>query len=87
MKLAATEEAPGGKGSQSARDLKGQIAAAKFQQEQMQTSSQPEKFFGVTRASNSAPSGDMSDLETAASIQSKVDQSLDELRKERGLDQ
>jgi hypothetical protein len=29
----------------------------------------------------------MSDLETAASIQSKVDQSLDELRKERGLDQ
>ena len=40
-----------------------------------------------TSESNSAPSGDMTDLETAAKIQSKVGQSLDELRKQRGLDQ
>lgn len=56
--LRIVEAEPGGKDSKYAQDLKGQIAAAKFQQEQMQTSSQPERFLGGTLASSSAPNDD-----------------------------
>ena len=46
--LAILEAQPDGKDSKFAQGLKGQIAAAKFQQAQMQTSTQPETFFGGT---------------------------------------
>ncbi len=76
--LRAVEAEPNGKASLFALDLRGQIAAAKFQQEQMATSMRPERYFGATQASpqSSVPSEDdpmapaMSHLE--ASLQALI---------------
>jgi len=65
-----------GEESLYARDLKGQIAAAKFQQEQMLGSVKSEDRAqsspsSTSTDSNSAPIGDMSDPKTAAKIQDR----------------
>jgi hypothetical protein len=47
--LKIVEAKPDGKDSLYARDLRGQIAAAKFLRDQTPTSTPEEKFFGGTR--------------------------------------